>query len=225
MREPTFKTVPLLVVFILAVGLAFLFAQDANLDLWTVAPDGRTGAITVSTTEADLKRVYGEANVKDYDVDTGEGMFENGTAIFSDDPARRIEILWRDSQTKRFPSYVYLRGPVRSIWKTVGGISVGTTLLDLERLNLRPFRLLGFYHDGSGAVMSWGNGRLGRDFGSFAFPDNRQLVMFLDPGEIKEDHLTVVRQVMGDREFSSGHPAMQTLNPRIRLMIFQFGER
>jgi len=206
------------------MSMPFLFAQSTNLKLWTITPGGKTGAITVSTTESDLKRVYGEANVKDFDVDTGEGIFEKGTAVFPDDPSKRIEILWTDSQSKRFPEYLYLRGPAPSLWKTVDGVAPGTTLLDLERLNLRPFRLLGFGHDGSGAVVSWGNGRLDRDFGSFAFPDKRPVIMFLDPGEITREQMALVRQIRGDREFSSGHPAMQTLNPRVRLMIFQFGD-
>ena len=208
----------------LAVSVTFLIAQDRNPDLWTIAPDGRSGAILQSTTELDLKQAYGEANVKDYDVDTGEGTFEKGTALFPDDPTKRIEILWLDSEAKRRPSYLYLRGVAPSVWKTKEGITLGTTLQELERLNLGPFRLLGFGHDGSGAVVSWGKGRLEGVFGSFTSPDKRHAVIFLDPGEFTDELEKLIRQVRGDREFSSGHPAMQTLNPRIGLMIFQFGE-
>jgi hypothetical protein len=68
-------------------------------DAWLILPGGASGAITVSTTRRDLVERYGSANVRDQDVDIGEGETEPGTVLFPKDPKRSIEILWRDPKT------------------------------------------------------------------------------------------------------------------------------
>jgi hypothetical protein len=48
----------------------------------------------------------------------------------------------------------------KSLWRTTYGITQGTTLLELERINRKPFRLAGFDFDYSGTVLSWESGLL-----------------------------------------------------------------
>jgi hypothetical protein len=88
-----------------------------------------------------------------------------------DNSLKRIEVLWADSE-KRVPKSVYVGGihnaayGDKSLWRTTYGITLGTTLLELERINRKPFRLAGFDWDYSGTVLSWNSGVLEGVFGS-----------------------------------------------------------
>ena len=77
----------------------------------------------------------------------------------------------------------------------------------MEAFNRRPFLLAGFSWDHSGTQISWRDGRLAAAPSS---PCNVRVV-FAEPAETPP----FSRQVLGAGRFSSGHPAMQALNPRI----------
>src|SRR6266550_1204397 len=127
-------------LFLLSVLAAF---SENTSDPWIIPPRGEGGDIGKSTTREDLVRLFGTSNVIDRDVDLGEGETEPGTVVFSRDPKRSIEILWKDPATKRTPKQFQIQGQ-ESLWKTAHGISLGTSLKELERLNGRPFLLTGF---------------------------------------------------------------------------------
>jgi hypothetical protein len=104
-------------------------------------------------------------------------------------------------------------------WKTAEGITKGTTMQQLERLNGRMLRILGFGVDDGGSV-SWGGGRLQslRDGG---------VLLRLSPSQAAEAQPSFKQnfhQVEGDRFFSSGHPAMQAINPRVEKIVFWFAK-
>lgn len=180
---------------------------------WIIIPGGASGAITASTTRKDLVASYGAANVRDQDIDVGEGETEPGTAVFPRDPKRSIEILWKDPETKRSPKSLTIRGST-SLWKTVHEITLGTSLKKLEQINGRPFVLCGFAWDYSGTVTSWQNGALDKDLLA-----NGHVIVRLDPSE---EHFTQADQVAGDRPFASNHPVMQEINPRVYEIIWVF---
>jgi len=198
------------------------FGQRKVDQSWFIDPDGNSGKITKTTTQADLKRIFGEQNVQDRDVNLGEGYFEKGTALFSGEPQKFIEILWKDAEGNRFPKMILVSGiqegnyAGESLWKTTYGIGLGTSLKDLEKINRCPFRLAGFAWDYGGTILSWAGGLLEKDFGS-----NGDKKVFIRLSE-DNSHSADARQVLGDREFSSGHPAMQTINPHIYQMVFVF---
>src|SRR5215467_7992025 len=153
--------------------LRFLFAsvQIPDANSWTISADGRSAAITATTTQTDLQRMYGPENVKNGEIQIGEGEVESGTVVFPDDPLKRISLLWVDPE-KRVLKSVYLGGihdsvyGAKSLWHTAYGITLGTTLLELERINRKPFWLAGFDWDYSGTVLSWNSGVLEGVFGS-----------------------------------------------------------
>jgi len=154
---------------LLITGLAFLatvsaFGQTAN-DPWLILASGEKGSINSHTTREDLIRAYGALNVTDQDADVGEGEIQLLTVLFARDPQRRIEVLWKDSGKKTEPAFATIRGKV-SRWHAVHGISLRTTLPELERINGRPFRftLTGNGTDMSEEHISWQGGLLEKDF-------------------------------------------------------------
>ena len=168
---------------------------------------------------ADLSERFGKENVQTAPVPWGgaEGDYNEGTVLFSNDPNTRLEIYWTDTAGKRDPQWVSVRGD-RSRWQTPERVTLGTSLKSIEALNRRPFRLLGFATDASGTVMSWSNGRLSTD------SSECRVRMRLRPAPEKTDRelSPLYRQLLGEREFSSGHPAMQALDPSVYELFIQY---
>jgi hypothetical protein len=87
-------------------------------------------------------------------------------------------------------------------------------LKTIERRNGRPFRLRGFTGEGyPGRIISWGSGRF-----KSATAAGCTVSIFLLPTDDTEVDPLLGRQ-LGLGEFSSGHPAMQALNPRVYQMV------
>lgn len=211
------------VLAIAPVSPTELQAQKPNPD-WTIVPGQRVGEITAATSEAMLGALFGPENIERVDVQIGEGFTEPGTAVYPGEATRRIEILWLDD-TRTTPREIRLTGAA-SLWKTEEGISLGSTLKEIENLNGWPFRLAGFAWDYGGTILDCGGGRLTR-LGCLDPKDRtrrthlRSIIVRLGPDLEVRTH-PEYRQVLGDREFSSGHPAMQALNPRVYQMIILF---
>ena len=169
---------------------------------------------------ADLRERFGEEHVQTAPVPWGgaEGDHNEGTVLFGKDPNARLEIFWRDTAGKRHPGWVSVRGD-RSRWRTPAGVTLGTHLRMLETLNAGPFRLLGFGTDVSGTVMSWSNGRLATQDSA----ECRVRLRFGFPRQSTRDGRSALfGQLLGEREFSSGHPAMQSLNPSVYELFLQY---
>ena len=168
------------------------------------------------TTPESLVAVFGEANVVTKHLHAGEGFYEDGTVIF---PGTRdeVEVLWQKPRLGGAPRIVRTRGNQGS-WETPLGLRVGLDLRTIERINRRPFRLAGFGFDYAGTVTSWEGGHLEEPPSALCrvwarlSPDHPS-----DDVELEREYL----RVRGDKTFSSGHPSMQLLNPKVReLFIF-----
>lgn len=180
----------------------------AELD-GSIVPGVRVGTVTREVSEADLRRLHGDENIAAIDVYLGEGVTEPGTALFPGDPDRELEILWRDSESRREPRSVQIKG---TSWGTRNGIRLGTTLETLEKLNGRPFSLAGFGWDYSGTVLGWEGGLLEKELASAD-----RVIVRLMPGTGEID-----RSVLGSDAFLSSHPAMQELAPAIYAIVVEF---
>jgi len=187
-------------------------ATSGSSSPWQIDPSGRTGPITRQTSEAELTVAYGADAVRAIDVQIGEGDTAPGTVLFPEDSARRLEIIWGDAVQRRHPARIILRGE-RSRWTLPRGVTLGTALRDIERLNAAPFQLAGFSGDYGGVVIDWGTGALR--------PALEGATVYFNP-ERSQEELAAYAEVVGDRELSSSHPAMQTLNPRVVQIFIDF---
>jgi len=176
------------------------------------------GPFAPTTTPEVLMAAFGAANVTTEDVHVGEGHFEEGTVLFSKSADERLEILWTGGITHGRPRDLFIRGE-KSRWRTAGGLTLGASLHAVESLNRRPFRLLGFGWDYGGTTMRWSGGRLAEQ----ADGPCRIRARFSPPDTARDiDGGKWYRQVGGERDFSSGHPAMQALNPVIYEIFVQY---
>ncbi|HYD87382.1 MAG TPA: hypothetical protein VEA80_07900 [Vitreimonas sp.] len=97
---------------------------------------------------------YGAENVSTEIVPGPEGQSYEATLLYANDPARRLEIVWRD-EAKTAPAAVSAEG---AGWTGPSGLAVGADLARVEELNGRPFRLWGFGWDYGGWVSEWNGG-------------------------------------------------------------------
>jgi hypothetical protein len=177
-------------------------SADLAHDL-TIVPGRRVGAITADTSADELRRLYGKTEVIDRGIDTEPGLDPvPGSLVFPNDSARRLEVIWRDA-TRTRPSRVRIYEP-KSLWRTSQGIGIGTTLLEVEKLNGKPFVLTGFESDFGGTVVDWNGGRLA--------PWQGNTFIRLDESREARDDPS---RPFGDRDFNSDLAAMRKAKPTV----------
>jgi len=198
-------------------GLVFLatmaaFGQTAP-DPWLILASGAKGAINVHTTRQDLVRVYGAENVVDEDVDIGEGEMQSATFLFPKDPERRLEIMWKDPDTKTAPGTADILGR-KSRWHAIHGITLGTSASEMERINGRPFRFA-LTNDGTDMaeeLISWRGGSLEKEFQG----DGRVIL------ELEWAAKGAKQRGPHDIETSSDNPVWRAQNPHVTRMSWVF---
>jgi len=117
------------------------------------------GQFSAATTEAWLRRRFGDGNVRVADVPGGEGETSRGIVLFPDDPSRRAYLYFQDAQQLRSLSLVRVMDP-GSRWRLENGIGIGTPLSALVAMNGKPIRFSGFDWDYGGGISDWKGGRL-----------------------------------------------------------------
>jgi hypothetical protein len=187
-------------------------AADSAASEWRIVPGDAAGPWKIETSEADLRQRYGASSVEATRIQIGEGETMPGTVLYPRDSLQRVEVVWQDSVNRRRPARVTLRGS-RSRWQVNRGISLGTSLQQLERLNGRPFTLAGFGWDYAGVVTDWKGGALDSSLVG--------VKLYLDPGPAQYQSAPY-SQVLGDRDYSSALPAMQQLAPRVAQIFVDF---
>jgi hypothetical protein len=161
----------------------------------------------------DLVERFGVANEVSVSIPVGEGENDEGTVLFPNDPERKVEILWNDAASKRNPRSVKVHGS-NSRWTTPSGLALGQELDEVERLNKGPFQLAGFGWDRGGSVTSWSGGALETS------PCHVRARFAVDSKFMNDPRM---KQVMGDREFSSSDATMRALEPRVVELWLAYG--
>jgi hypothetical protein len=201
----------------MASGVVLALVGD-RVDSWQLVPGVRVGPVTAKMSETDLIRIYGKQNVQSKAISLGEGEYEPGTSIYPREPGKTLVVLWKESEPRRLPKVIQISGE-KSVWKVTHGISLGTTLKELERLNGKSFILTGLGGgEYAGTIVSWEQGKLENEF-----TEQGRVILRLNypPGEGpagQKDDPTV----WGDRDFRSDHPDMQKINPRVYEIVFEF---
>lgn len=201
--------------------------RATNANDWLIVPGKRVGPITPKTTRADLIRLFGAKEVEeDYVPGGGDADPRPGTWVNRDHPEESLALQWNDDGPEPHVIVIFFcpsdtdeasGGSCR--WHTLEGISLGTNLKTLEKLNGRVFKLLGMDWDYGGLVTSWSGGLLERIAAKCG-----EVSLQLDepPGQPSDERAELLDQISGDKEFSSSHPAMQRLNPQVSTMSLSF---
>jgi hypothetical protein len=201
-------------IFILPIMVAFLVSCRSNETLinkggqeqfFSIDPVKGVGPIKPNCTEKDLIDFYGSKNLKRSDIDIGEGETVVGSTLFPASP-NAVEIEWKNSF--KLPERLTISSPGTQ-WKTKEGITIGTTLDQLEKINGGPFTLTGFGWDYEGRTMSWESGKL-----------PKQLQLELVPTQKVTDEEE--DSVQGDRGFKSDHPVMKKKKLAVKTIFIRW---
>ncbi|WP_337044504.1 hypothetical protein [Emticicia sp. 17c] len=188
---------------------------------WLCIAGERAGVVLATSSEKELIEQLGSANVSPHDTIYGpEGMFTIGTILYKGTP-NEAHIWWKDTLNFAKPEGVEIgwveAGNENKIeWHTNTGIKVGTTLVELEKINEKPFQFSGFGWDYGGAVVDWNGGKLMDKDGS------SYLAVTLAYNYEDERLNSVADKVLGDKTFSSKDPNAQKLNPFVSKIMVSF---
>lgn len=167
-----------------------------------IEPGLRLGPITAATTEEMLVELFGEENVRHDTIWFAEGHTETGTILFPGTP-NEVEIVWNEEGA---PSILRLSKPGAD-WITATGLKVGSSLQEVESVNLRPFQFYGFGWDFGGAVIDWKGGRM-----------TPALMLTLAPANMDD----LGNKFWGEVILSSDDPELQAANIVVSVLMISF---
>lgn len=205
-------TTRLLTLACCLVGAAALAAEPAT----TFKCEGPFGR---DASHAKLAAKYGAANVTtDLDFQPGENV--DVTILFPNDPARRLKIEWKDRKARRNPRLIRIEDE-HSTW-SVAGVAIGTSLVDLERLNGRPFKLIYFEGDYGGDIFDWRGGRFDAPLpGGCLFGASVGIADKLSEGV----GAAMNAEIIENGALLSSGPGLRAAKPEVGRMLISFPKR
>lgn len=170
-----------------------------------IVPGERVGMITAETTEATLEKMYGAENLKMQRIGVSEGEEQEGVVLFPG-TEKELEIIWQSAASEGKPAFVRITRD-STLWKTSDGITIGSSLEDLEKANGAPFIFNGFEWDYSGLVTDWKGGQ---------FTSN--LLVALVP----QDFNAMTPNMMGEVNLSSDDAKVRAIQAKIGSIVVTF---
>jgi hypothetical protein len=163
-----------------------------------IVPGKRVGLITPGMSADEIRKVYGAKNLVMAQIPIPEGAFLDGATLFAGTD-RELQLIWKDGDPKKILSDVNVVG---TAWIFENGIHVGSTLLEVEKINGKPFMMSGFDWDYGGYAVDFQGGKLKNLSLRFTYGERQ-----IDPS------------LSGDKTISSSNPKLRTLNPTVEKSI------
>ena len=134
-----------------------VFAQTAPPQDGTITC---VSPVAPDDTERSLKQRYGKDAVVQQ-LPGAEGETYKGVVLFPKARDRRIEVSFTDDKAGRASGLALRDAGKTSLWN-VAGITIGSSLADVQKANGKPFLVSGFEWDYGGFVTDWKGGTLSR---------------------------------------------------------------
>lgn len=199
-------------MFVLLLGLAAACAGPTAAGN-QASPETRelpclSGAFDANASEASLVAAYGTANVSSEQFEDDGGPY-TGTRVLTGD--EEVMVRWKNDAERSQPANISISGHA-SAWTGPHALSLGMTIEDLERLNGRPFEILGFDWDLGGQLWDTRGGALSRDLASGCL-----LFVFFEPRAEQ-----IAESISGDRAIMSNDPALRAARPIVRQIVYRY---
>lgn len=162
------------------------------------------GPFAPNATAINIAADFGQANVVTGNVISPDGSQAPGIVLLPNDPALSLEVAWKDPVNMVAPRRVAFTET--SAW-SVNGISIGSTVADLEKANGRPFRIQGFGGNGGGVVADWRGGRLANIGGGCEL--GVQLALPATAADSAQ------ARISGPKLYASGDPGIRAARPAV----------
>jgi hypothetical protein len=168
------------------------------------------GAFSKDSSNLRLAMTFDSRNVTFADVDVN-GTKVQASIVFPKDPKRRLEVWWANPANRSDTYLILING--QSAWVGPGGLKLGLTLADLEKLNHKPFKLKGFDKDGVARISDWDGGVL------TTIPGGCKSGVSLQADAKAGADLSALP---ADQEFSSADAAMRAAKPKVTEILIGY---
>jgi hypothetical protein len=155
---------------------------------------------------------FGFKNVTATDIEAENGTKVAASVLFPDDPQQRLEVWWANA-TSHSGIYLIVIGG-KSDWTAPGGLRLGLTLAELEKLNHKSFKLKGFDKNGVATVKDWDGGELA----SLAGGCNAGLSLRADP----KVSAKIIGALSPNKEYASSNPQMRAAKPIVSEILIGY---
>jgi hypothetical protein len=171
-----------------------------------------TGIFSKESNHLRLAMSFDYKNVTFADVDADGGAKVKASIVFANDPKRRLEVWWSNPAERSGVYLIDIKG--KSTWGAPGGMRLGLNLMQLEKLNKKPFKLKGFDKDGVATVSDWDGGALA----SLAGGCKSGVSLTADPKAASDE----VSALSADKEYSSSDPAIRAVRPTVSEILIGY---
>ncbi len=187
---------------------------DAVMEPGAIARPGRPGKPQIVTcsgvfgrdsSHGKLAMAFQSRNVTFTQVDASSGGKVLASVLFAKDPKRRLEVWWSKPANRSDTHLIVING--QSDWNAPGEIHLGLTLAELEQLNGKPFKLLGFDKDHVATLSDWNGGQLSAPAGGCKIG----ISLRADP----KTPPAALSNLPADRAFTSADSALRAVNPTV----------
>jgi len=155
---------------------------------------------------------FGFRNVTATNVEADNGTKVPASVIFPDDPQQRLEVWWKNATLSSGLHMIVIAG--QSEWTAPGGLRLGLTLAEVEKLNHKSFKLIGFDKNGIAGVSDWGGGELT----SLAGGCTAGLSMRADP----KVSAKIIGALLANKEYDSSNPQMRAAKPTVSEILIAY---
>ena len=168
-----------------------------------------SGPFAKDSSNLKLAMVFDSRNVTFEDVDVGGSQV--GASVYF--RGRQAPPRWWANPASRSGTYLILINK-QSTWSAPGGLKLGMTLVELEKLNHKPFKLKGFDRDNNATVSDWDGGALSK------IPGDCKSGVTLQPDS--KASADAVKELTADKEYSSSDPALRELKPKVTEILIGY---
>jgi len=161
------------------------------------------GSTAIGLSLGKLAMGFGFRNVTATDVEAN-GTKVAASVIFPDDPQQRLEVWWKNANSSGI-YLIVIAG--KSEWTAPGGLRLGLTLAELEKLNHKSFKLKGFDKNGAATISDWGGGELA----SLSGGCNAGLSLRADP----KVSAKITGALSPNKEYASSNPQIRAVKPSV----------
>ena len=170
-----------------------------------------SGAFAKDSSHLKLAMFFDSKNITFTDVEAS-GSKVPASVLFPNDPKRRLEVWWSNITARKDIYLIVIGG--ESTWAAPGGLRLGQTLEQMEKLNHKPFKLKGFDKDGIATGSDWDGGTLATVAGG------------CKPGiSLRADakaSAEKIGELSADKEYSSCDPEIRATKPTVSEILIGY---
>jgi hypothetical protein len=170
------------------------------------------GSFAKDSSHLKLAMIFDSKNVTFTDVDASNGTKVPASVLFPNDPKRRLEVWWSNATARSGTYLIVING--KSTWTAPGGLRLGLTVAQLEKLNKKAFKLKGFDKDGVATISDWDGGELANLPGGC----KSGLSMRADPKAPAD----AVSALTPDKEYNSQDPEVLAVKPTVSEVLIGY---